>query len=305
MWRSQVVGPRRVIEALRQMPPEHVVEPGVTAADALTVMTAGEVPDGVRFVPRQVYGVVADRHLHLQLFARMDPAERRPGVVLIHGGGFVEGFPEMLSRYAAQLAGTGYVTAAIEYRLAGEALYPAPVEDAKCAVRWLRSNAAMLGLDPHRIAAAGNSAGGYLAAMVGGTPGDLEGTGGHGDTSSAVQAVVMWYPPTDLRQSVTSEGVTGAVLSLFGRPPGEEEAYVASPIAHVSRMPPTLSMSGTDDPLVPIRGLREYHAALDGAGVPQRLVEFDGVGHSFDYNLLRWQACFDEITTWLATHLGD
>lgn len=293
-----MVDARRVLTDLQAMPPGQIVEPGVTAADALAVMTPGEVPDDVRYIPGQVYGT-AGRPLTMELFARADPTESRPGVVFIHGGGFVEGFPEMLIRYAAQLASRGFVTASIDYRLAGEAPYPASIEDSKCAVRWFRAHAAEIGLDPSWVAVAGNSAGGYLSGMVGSTPGQLEGTGGWADQSSAVQSVVMWYPAVDLRPSATTPVATEAVEEYFGRIPDEAQAFEASPAAHIRQAPPTLTLSGTDDPIVPIQQLREYHRRLNELGIANRLVEFPGVGHSFDYSLQRWGECFSELVAWV------
>jgi acetyl esterase/lipase len=292
-----------VLEELRRFPPDHLVEPGVTAGDALAVMTATEIPDGVRYVPDQVYG--HDGHdLTMHLFSREDPGERRPGVVLIHGGGFVEGFAEMLLRYAAHLAAAGYVTASIEYRLAGESPFPASLEDSKCAVRWMRAHADEIGLDAERLAVAGNSAGGYLAAMVGSTPGLHEGRGGSPEASSAVAAVVLWYPAIDIRPSITSELAGIAVAAYFGRTPGEDEAAAASPVTFAAAAPPTLTLTGAADPIILVDQLRDYHARLAAAGVPERLVEFAGLGHSFDYNLERWGDCFGEVQAWLERHLG-
>lgn len=296
--------PHRVLDELRAMPPDRIVEPGVTAGDALAVMTFDAVPPGVRYVPDQVYGH-AGRPLRMHLFARADAGERRPGVVFVHGGGFVEGFPEMMIRYAAAFAAEGNVTATIDYRLAGETPFPASLEDAKCAVRWLRAHAGDVGLDPDRLAVGGGSAGGYLAAMVGSTPGRFEGTGGEPETSSRVAAVLAWYPLMDLRPSTTSELAAAAVSAYFGYPPDEEEAAAASPLRYAAAAPPTLTLVGAADPVIPLEGIRAYHALLDDAGVPQRLVEFPGLGHSFDYSLARWHDCFDAAREWLELQFAD
>src|SRR5438067_9426358 len=102
-------------------------------------------------------------------------------------------------RHAHALASAGYVTASINYRLVPEATWPAALEDAKCAVRWMRANAAGLGVDTEKIVAVGDSAGGHLAAMVALTPGRFEGQGGNAQESSAVQGAVLLCPATDLR----------------------------------------------------------------------------------------------------------
>ena len=86
--------------------------------------------------------------------------------------------------------------ASIDYRLSGEAIWPAQLHDAKAAVRWLRSRADELGIDPARIAAWGESSGGHLAALLGLTGPELDGQVGVVGPSSAVVAVVAWYPPS-------------------------------------------------------------------------------------------------------------
>ena len=98
------------------------------------------------------------------------------------------------------MAAKGCVTVSIEYRLFQESTFPAAVEDSKCAVRWLRANASGYHVDPGQLAAIGLSAGGHLALMVAYTSGlnELEGTGGNEEGSSAVQAVVSLYGPTDM-----------------------------------------------------------------------------------------------------------
>jgi acetyl esterase/lipase len=295
----------RVLHGLRAMPADQVVEPGVTAGDALAVMTTPPVPEGCVHDPDVVYGTGGGRPLSMHLYARADASERRPGVVFVHGGGFQEGFPEMLVRYANHLAARGYVTASIRYRLSGEAPWPACVEDAKCAVRWLRANAATLGLDPDRIGVAGNSAGGHIAAMVASTPGRFEGEGGNTDVASAVRAVVLWYPGTDLRPSVASPVVQELAAKLLRRELDDAVAAPASPSTYAAAAPPTLTFTGNADPVIPVDLVREYHRLLDAAGVANELVVVDGAGHSFDYSLVRWQECFTAMADWFDTHLEE
>jgi len=293
----------RVLEALREMPADQLVEPGVTAGDALAVMTTPAVPDGCVYVPDQVYGH-AGRPLPMHLYRRADPTERRPGVVFIHGGGFIEGFPEMMIGYAAALAARGYVTASIDYRLASEASWPAALEDSKCAVRWMRANASQIGLDPDRLAVSGGSAGGHLAAMVASTPGRFEGSGGQPEQDSGVRAAVLWYPGLDLRPSTGTEKLNEVTELFFGHPVDDEQAAVASPVTYSSDARPTLTFTGTEDPIVKVEMVRGYHRALTEAGIDNELVEVPGVGHSFDFSRARWQECFDVMADWLDRRLA-
>lgn len=125
-----------------------------------------------------------------------------PLVIMIHGGGFMYGDKSdgMGLTGVDQLLSAGYAVASINYRLSGEATYPAQIYDAKAAVRFLRANAAQYRLNPEKFGAWGASAGGNLAALLGTTCGvaQLEGAElGNAEQSSCVQAVVDWFGPID------------------------------------------------------------------------------------------------------------
>ncbi len=125
-----------------------------------------------------------------------------PVVIMVHGGGFMFGDKADgggLTGVDALLA-AGYAVASINYRLSGEAQYPAQIQDAKAAVRFLRANAAQYNLTPDKFGAWGASAGGNLVSLLGTTCGvaELEGADlGNADQSSCVQAVVDWFGPID------------------------------------------------------------------------------------------------------------
>ena len=132
--------------------------------------------------------------------------------------------------------------ASVDYRLSGEATWPAQLHDAKAAVRWLRARADELGIDPDRIAAWGESAGGHLAELLGLTDDDpaLEGDVGITGPSSAVAAVAAWYAPSDVAAVATDLGAdpadpTTREALLLGAPAAAvpEPAAQASPITHV------------------------------------------------------------------------
>jgi len=109
--------------------------------------------------------------------------------------GWAKGDRKDYKYYTVRYAKRGYVVATISYRFVKEAIFPAYVQDAKCAVRWMRANADKYPIDPKRIVAIGGSAGGHLAMMLGYSAGvpELEGNGGHAKFSSAVQVVVNLY----------------------------------------------------------------------------------------------------------------
>ena len=151
------------------------------------------LPAGVIALKDIVYAMDGTRKLHLDIFMPTGKSPTKsPGVLMIHGGGWRSGYRQMEWPMAQHLAAKGYVTAAAEYRLSTEALYPTGVHDLKAAIRWMRGNAGKFNIDPKKIAVYGCSAGGELAAFLG-TTGDMkkfEGSLGDLHQSSRVQAVI-------------------------------------------------------------------------------------------------------------------
>jgi acetyl esterase/lipase len=239
----------------------------------------------VEFTRDIVYGQGADRALKLDLAKPKGLTRPVPAVVWIHGGAWRGGRKEEFEQLIRDSAQAGYVSVSIDYRLVPNHLFPAQVEDAKCAVRWLRAHAEQLQVDPDRIGVVGASAGAHLAMMLGAMGDDdgLEGEGGSPDTSSQVQAVVSFAGPTNL-QAELPEGSRKLVADFLGGTVGEkpEAAAAASPITYVdSGDPPMLLVQGTKDPLVPHAQATEMIEALTEAGVPGRVEFLIGAGHGW------------------------
>lgn len=131
------------------------------------------LPKGIEASLNLVYAKLENgRQLHLDILRpKKGKRKKRVAVVMIHGGGWISGSKENLIPMAQQLAKKGYVTITVEYRLGGEATYPAGVHDLKAAIRWLRANADQYGIDSNKIAAYGCSAGAHLASLLGATNG--------------------------------------------------------------------------------------------------------------------------------------
>jgi acetyl esterase/lipase len=183
------------------------------------------------------------------------------------------------------LVGRDFFVAAIEYRFSQDAVFPAQIEDCKCAIRYLRAHAARYGIDPDRIGAWGSSAGGHLVSLLG-TSGDaeeLEGAGGWPEYSSRVQAVVDWYGPTDLLQmGGTHDDPDSPESRLVGGTlqDHKEAAARANPITYLSQdCPPFLIMHGTEDRTVPPNQSELLHAAMQAKGLQSELVMVPGKGH--------------------------
>ncbi|MBN2307792.1 MAG: alpha/beta hydrolase [Candidatus Hydrogenedentes bacterium] len=244
-----------------------------------------EAPDTVREIKDIEYGNVGGRALLLDLYLPLDTHGPVPGLIFIHGGGWKKGDRKDYLYYTAKYAEQGYAAATISYRFSGEAPFPAAVEDAKCAVRWMRANAAEYGIDPDAIAVLGGSAGGHLAMMVGYSSDvpELEGDGGHAGVSSRVQAVVNLYGPSDLTAEIAKD--SGEVRSFLGVGYAEApELYAkASPLTYLSKDdPPTLILHGTIDELVPVEQSDVLAQKLEALGVPVVYDRLEGWPHTMD-----------------------
>ncbi len=221
------------------------------------------------------------------------PKERRispaPVILWVHGGAWNDHQLDRNYRPEVELlklAAKGYVIACCDYRLSDQAVFPAQIQDCKCAVRFLRAHARQWDLDPERIGAWGESAGGHLVSLLGAVDGvkELEGNGGWKDFSSRVSAVCAWYAPSDLTAFGKGEG--SPERQLVGDPASSEERREklaqASPLTYVHReMPPFLLMHGTADQLVPLSQSQVMFDRLKELGVPVELAWIEGQGHGF------------------------
>jgi acetyl esterase/lipase len=248
-------------------------------------------PDDLLYQPDVVYGKGGDVDLKLDLLTpKTRTSSPRPLLVFVHGGAFRAGDKRTGLNRLVPFARDGYVCASINYRLSQQAIFPAQIQDCKCAIRYFRAHADRYGIDPNRIGVWGSSAGGHLVAMLG-TAGDvesLEGNGGWQDQSSRVQAVCDWYGPANLISITQQEsrmdhaGPDAPEAQLIGGPIHEnpDKALKASPITYVTPDdPPFLIMHGTKDPTVPFEQSRELADALQKAGVKVTFVPLKEAGH--------------------------
>lgn len=243
------------------------------------------VPDTVIEHKDIEYGKVGERALLLDLYLPKTGRKPFPGLIFIHGGGWQGGHRRDYLVYCLYFAEKGYAAATISYRFSSEATYPAAVEDAKCAVRWMRANAVKYAIDPGKIAILGGSAGGYLALMVGLTSdvAELEGNGGNPDVSSRVQAVVNFYGPSDLTAPVAQ--AADVVKRFLGKSYEEEpELYKqASPLTYIDpEDPPVLIHHGTVDTIVPVEQSDVLAGRLTAARVPVVYNRLEGWPHTMD-----------------------
>lgn len=249
-------------------------------------------PDDVDVRRDVVFGTGGGRDLTMHIVMPKERSETpAPAYVWIHGGGWQGGTKDGGVGQVTPLVRKGFVGATIEYRLTGEAAFPAQIEDCKCAIRYLRAHADQYNIDVDRIAVGGSSAGGHLVALLGTSGGikELEGDGGWADQSSTVQAVVDLYGPTDFATFVTTPGYEshnrdGSPESkLLG---GGEVTQLTEGIKRVNPItyvdaddPPFLIIHGSNDRTVPLNQSELLHKALQAAKVESKLHVIEGAGH--------------------------
>ena len=246
------------------------------------------IPEGVISIRDLAYVDGGHERQKLDLYLPKEGG-KLPLIINIHGGAFKMG--DKSQGVPADYLARGYAVASINYRLSQHAKFPAQIEDCKAAVRWLRAHAGQYRIDPDRIAAWGASAGGHLAAMLG-TTGDTRefDVGGNLGHSSAVQAVVDYFGPTDflqmdahrLENGMIHDPATSPESQLIGGAIQENKDRVAraNPITYVTPDdPPFLICHGDADPMVPHHQSELLAAALRENKVPVELYTVKGAGH--------------------------
>ena len=286
---------------------EALIMAAIATGKIKTIQAPKEMPPGVQLVKDVEYGKVGERPLLLDLYTPTKLKKPVPGLIFIHGGAWKGGNKDMYRPYAARYAQRGYVVVSISYRLSKEAPFPAAVEDAKCAVRWMRANAGQYKVDPNHICVLGGSAGGHLAMMVGYSPEqkDLEGSGGWPGVSSKVQAVVDIYGPSDLTVPILRDA--GSVRQFLGGKTYDEAREVyekASPLLQLTKDdPPTLILHGTLDSLVPISQSDRLAERLKQVSVPCTYDRLEGWPHVMDLAEVVFNRCVFFIDRFLAENM--
>ena len=246
------------------------------------------IPDEIIEYKDLIYKEVKDGKLKLDIYHLKKIKKVKPVLVFIHGGSWKKGKKKDYRRYLVDYAKKGYVTATIQYRLANEAKFPAPLNDVKCAIKWIKSNADKYFINPDKIAVIGGSAGGHLAMMLGysqGSPKFDDECPDNKDNSS-VQAIVNIYGPSDLTTEYAQ--TQPSVQYFLGKKYIEDKNIYsdASPISYLTPDdPPTLIFHGSLDELVPISQADSLKSRLDRVGIAAEYHRLEGWPHTMDLNV--------------------
>ena len=243
-----------------------------------------------RIVPNVGYHTAANHENKLDLYRPANPSGPTPVLMMIHGGGWVQGTKGAQFLRALPYLEMGWAVVNVTYRLVQVSRAPVAVEDCLCALQWIACNAERYNFDTSRIATSGNSAGGHLALTSGMVPASaglglecVSGsfTGPPTIPSVDVAAIINWYGITDVADLMEGPNTKGYVVQWLGDFPNRAEiARLASPLTYVRReLPPILTIHGDADQIVPYEQAVRLHAALDDAGVPNELHTVAGGGH--------------------------
>ena len=223
----------------------------------------------------EVYREVGDTKLKVWIFEPKGKSSTpRPAVVFFFGGGWIGGSPMQFEDQCRHFAELGMVAMTADYRVSSrqKAKPTDCVTDAKACVAWIRKNATRLGIDPEKIAAAGGSAGGHVAACTGTVPGF--------GSDEHPNAMILFNP------GLVMAPWQGHRFEGFGSNITDEKrgakAEAISPIHHIDKdTPPTLIFHGTKDSTVPYATVEAFTKAMKNAGRTCQLVGFEGEGHAF------------------------
>ena len=277
-----------------------------------------QVANQYRLTPNLTYLKAGGVELKLDVYRPQGVSAPTPTLIYMHGGGWTNGNKEGSALTFLPYMEMGWAIVNVQYRLADNAHAPAAVEDCRCALRWVYQNAAEYNFDLEAIVTTGNSAGGHLALTTGvlpasagldrQCPGDRRRawtTGTLSNEELKVAAIINWYGITDVYDLAhRAPGISGNFTEawLGSAADRDEIAKRVSPLTYVRNgLPPILTIHGDNDPIVPYDQGQRLHAALEAAGVPNRLVTIPGGGHGGFSNAEMVQA-YTAIREFLGQH---
>jgi acetyl esterase/lipase len=223
-----------------------------------------------------------DPRQQLDVFAPDPEADLRTAVLVLHGGGFRFGERAAVHPRCRELAARGFTAIAVGYRLLDAAAWPAPLDDARAALRWTQAHAAELGVEPGRIVVQGHSAGAQLALLVaGGAGAGRPDAAGDAAPVPAPAAVIAYYAPAALSLTPGPGELPGQ--AVFGPEATADQVAAASPSSYIGgHFPPAVLIHGAGDRFIPPAVSLRFYEALTAAGVTGELHLIAGQDHEFD-----------------------
>ena len=274
-----------IVSAIAAEPAPPATAPSTTPpAKAKEPTFVEKASAGLTATRQVVYKKAGDWELRLHIFEPQGHSakDKRPCYVVIHGGGWTGGTPSRMYPLADHYAKRGLLGISVEYRLIGKPAGTTPFDcakDGRSAVRYIRSHAGELGIDPQKIVVSGGSAGGHVAAATAFFTG-VDDAGDDLAVSPVPNALVLLYPVIDTSTEGYGNKKCGA---------GWKEV---SPLHRVaSGAPPTIVFHGTGDTVTPFKGAKAFHEAMLAAGNRCELVVNEGGVHGY---LMRTQPLFEE-----------
>lgn len=249
--------------------------PSALAQDKLNPFGASQV---------KVFKTIGNVKLHMRIYLPEGhkSTDKRPAIVFFFGGGWMGGSPKQFAPHAKYFASRGMVAMTAEYRVykRHKVKVAQCVSDAKSAIRWVRTHAKELGIDPQHIVASGGSAGGHLAAAVA-TLKDFEPKGEDTSIRSRPNALILFNPALDLRAAAFNTKFKSKKYQALARRFGAK-AEQLSPNLHIKKgTPPALVIHGKADTTVPYSQAEQFAQAMKKAGNRCELAGYEGQSHGF------------------------
>jgi len=269
------------------------------------------VPGEFTVTPSVTYLTENNFEMKVDIYAPRGITTPNPTVILIHGGGWVNGSKEVAVLNALPYMEMGWSVVNVQYRLARVSLAPAAVEDCRCALRWVIRNAEQYKFDVNKIVITGHSAGGHLSLITGmlntaagldrQCPPPVSNPPDPAKTEVKVAAIVNWYGITDVGDLFEGPNQKNYAVTWMGSQLNRDEiAKRVSPLTYVrAGLPPIITIHGDDDPTVPYAHATHLKAALDKAGVTNQLVTIPGGKHG-GFTREEYRTAWEAIRAFLA-----
>lgn len=293
----------------------YIAESNGARIDLVRALSLRELNDGAAPDESRVYASPQGEPLSLDIYhAHKAPGTLSPVMIVVHGGGFVEGSRAFGATNLRWYAGQGWTVISIDYRLArpGRPTWNLATGDVECALAWTAAHAKSLGVDINRLTLSGGSAGGTLAmaaAYAGNAKPSDPTCGPH---IPHVAALVVKVPLIDMVGSWHDGGEFGTLQRSYltaylgGSPEQYPERYATADLRRSFGPgdPPTLILGGSDDPMVPPAGAVDFTRKANAAGYPVRHILFPYSGHDFNtsYDSITNQALLQIIAQFVIDH---